>query len=98
MLGLAGLGQARWKQHRFQTVEMQAATAHAAGVLRHFAQELGMGSSETAKWSAVVERFTNLTMTLWDAKDGWFTDFDLVIQLQPLTYGRVPTTASVQSI
>jgi hypothetical protein len=54
-------------------VELQAAAAHAADVLMHFAHTLGQDSS-IPDWQKARDTFAARTQELW--KDGWFRDFD----------------------
>ena len=62
----------------------QASAAHAAGVLRHFAQALGRPRREAQEWGEVVHNYTRLSLSLWsqsgdghpNSGDQWFTDFD----------------------
>ena len=66
---------------RFRVVEMQAATAHAAGVLSYFGTELGRPKGEIDRWNGIITKYTKLTNSLWapDASSpfgGWFADFD----------------------
>jgi len=54
-------------------VELQAAAAHAGGVLARFAKLVGDTRSVT-EWSLVQSTYAEKTRQLW--KDDWFHDFD----------------------
>jgi hypothetical protein len=57
-----------------RVVELQAATANAAGVLEKFAQELG-DQRTAAEWKRVRRAYGEKTQQLWNGAD-WFHDFD----------------------
>lgn len=73
--------------NRFRVVEMQAATAHAAAVLKHFAQELDLPLTEIERWAKVVSQYVNLTLSLWDPTTYWFADYDTITK-DKSSYGQ----------
>lgn len=56
--------------------EHQAAMSHAAGVMKSLAGLLGMGSKEESFWARVRDNHANLTKSLFNAKEGWFCDYN----------------------
>jgi hypothetical protein len=50
--------------------------AHAAGVMRAFAQHLKKPQSEVVKWREVIDRHVNLTASLYRQEQNWFCDYN----------------------
>ena len=55
-------------------VELQAAAAHAAAVLKEFARELG-DTHAAMEWDRIGKQYRSRTQELWNGSD-WFHDFD----------------------
>lgn len=55
-------------------VELQAATAHACGVLADWSRQLQDAAGE-ASWRDLERRYAAKTQSLWNGRD-WFQDFD----------------------
>ncbi|HZT74635.1 MAG TPA: hypothetical protein VE996_13385 [Terriglobales bacterium] len=55
-------------------VELQAAMAHAAGLLAEWAEPAGDGGGRPA-WRRLAARYAAFTQQLWNGRD-WFQDFD----------------------
>jgi hypothetical protein len=66
-------------------VDLQAAMAMSADVMAFFAGEIGLGRERVGYWQEVKERFTRLTLDLWD-EDGFY-DVDTRVR-RPI---RTPT-------
>jgi hypothetical protein len=56
--------------------EHQAAMAHAAGVMKAMASELGMPAAEGSYWKGVIDQHVKLTRSLWNKDAKWFCDFN----------------------
>jgi hypothetical protein len=57
-----------------RTVDGQASMAEACHYMSEYAEWLGLGPSEVARWRSLAENYINKTRSLY--KDGWFRDFD----------------------
>jgi hypothetical protein len=60
---------------RVRPVELQATMAHAAGVMRFFAGELGLPAD---RWQALEAEFRTRTEQLFDSREGRFRDWLIV--------------------
>ena len=75
-------------------VDLQAAFAHACGVMTRFASVLGRGH-DAAKWRALADEFVERTAYLWngarfadfDSRTGNFTSVNDIMLLAPLVLG-----------